>query len=159
MRSRLLVPIALLSLAACSHVTPMAQPAPQPGVDTVSYSRAPDVLADAGDNTPRTYRGVFSSGFEVSWFQPCNATPGDAMWWVTFTDEALAQRDSLLGRLTTAPSNGLVFEWVGTISPKMAMGAGHGGRGSRYMLVTRVLGVHAADADEQVSCGSPNRFG
>jgi len=34
--------------------------------------------------------------------------------------------------------------WRATVGPKMPMGAGHMGRGSRYMLVTEVLSLSAS---------------
>ena len=92
------------------------------------------------------YRGWYESGFEVSWFHPCDAEPGDDMWWVTLTDNALRQRDSLTKVLAGNP-RALVVHWRGTVSPKMPMGAGHMGRGSRYMLVTEVIVVR--DSNEK----------
>jgi hypothetical protein len=91
------------------------------------------------------YRGVYESGFEVSWFHPCDATPGDDTWWVTLTNDALRQRDSLAKGLTGRPRAVLV-RWRATVGPKMPVGAGHMGRGSRYMLVTQVLALTAADS-------------
>jgi hypothetical protein len=38
----------------------------------------------------REYRGVYESGFEVSWFHPCDATAGDDTWWVTLTKRRVA---------------------------------------------------------------------
>jgi hypothetical protein len=92
----------------------------------------------------REYRGVYESGFEVSWFHPCDATPGDDTWWVTLTNDALRQRDSLAKGLTDRPRAVLV-RWRATVGPKMPVGAGHMGRGSRYMLVTQVLSLTSAD--------------
>lgn len=89
-------------------------------------------------DTVREYRGSYATGFEVSWFRPCDAERGDDMWWVTLTNDALRQRDSLAKRLTGQPQSVFV-RWRGTISPKMPAGAGHMGRGSRYLLVTEIL--------------------
>jgi len=95
-------------------------------------------------DTVREYRGLYETGFEVSWFHPCDAPPGDDTWWVTLTNDALRQRDSLAKALTGQPSAVLV-RWRATVSPKMPAGAGHMGRGSRYMLVTEVLSLSASD--------------
>jgi hypothetical protein len=93
---------------------------------------APPTIAD----TVREYRGLYESGFEVSWFHPCDAQPGDDLWWVTLTDAALHQRDSLATKLRG--QQGAVFvRWRGTTSAKMQ--AGHMGRGTRYMLISEVL--------------------
>lgn len=73
----------------------------------------------------------------MSWFEPCGAPRNDAMWWVTLTDDALHQRDSILATIKTQPTNGLAVRWRGTISMRMP-NAGHGGRGTRYMLVTSI---------------------
>jgi hypothetical protein len=95
-------------------------------------------------DTVLEYHGLYESGFEVSWFHPCDATPGDDTWWVTLTNDALRQRDSLAKSLTGKPRSVLV-RWKATVGPKMPPGAGHMGRGSRYMLVTKVLSLRAAD--------------
>jgi len=86
----------------------------------------------------REYRGTYVTGFEVSWFRPCEAERGDDRWWVTLTDGALRQRDSLAKRLTGQPRSVFV-RWRGTVGPKMPTGAGHMGLGSRYLLVTEIL--------------------
>jgi hypothetical protein len=95
-------------------------------------------------DTVREYRGTYATGFEISWFRPCDAERGDDMWWVTLTNDALRQRDSLAKQLTGQPHSVFV-RWRGTISPKMPAGTGHMGRGSRYMLVTEVLELRPAE--------------
>ena len=102
--------------------------------------RPPAARAD----TVREYRGTYATGFEISWFRPCDAERGDDMWWVTLTNDALRQRDSLAKRLTSQPHSVFV-RWRGTVSPKMPAGAGHMGRGSRYMLVTEILELRRAE--------------
>jgi len=103
----------------------------------------PDTLRIRADSV-REYHGLYETGFEVSWFHACDAEPGDDTWWVTLTNDALRQRDSLTKALTGHP-RALLVRWRGTVSPKMPMGAGHMGRGSRYMLVSEVLTVRASD--------------
>jgi hypothetical protein len=107
-----------------------------------SPTETPAVRAHA--DTIREYRGLYETGFEVSWFHPCGAPPGDDRWWVTLSNDALRQRDSLTKPLTGHP-RALYVRWRGTVSPKMPAGAGHMGRGSRYMLVTEVLQLRASD--------------
>jgi len=97
-----------------------------------------------GADTVGEYRGLYETGFEVSWFHPCGAQPGDDSWWVTLSNHALRQRDSL-ARAVTGKPRVLYVRWRGTVSPKMPAGAGHMGRGSRYMLVTEVLQLRASD--------------
>jgi hypothetical protein len=104
----------------------------------------------AGADTVGEYRGLYETGFEVSWFHPCGAPSGDDSWWVTLSNDALRQRDSLAKSLTGQP-RALYVRWRGTVSPKMPAGAGHMGRGSRYMLVTEVLQLRASD---QAGCTS-----
>ena len=99
------------------------------------------VVPTSADTVVREYRGLYETGFEVSWFHPCDAEAGDDTWWVTLTDDALRQRDSLAAALPKKP--GAVFvRWRGTTSMKMR--AGHMGRGTRYMLVSEVLQMRAA---------------
>jgi hypothetical protein len=100
--------------------------------------------ARASADTVREYRGIYETGFEVSWFHPCGAPGGDDRWWVTLTNDALHQRDSLSRSLTGQP-RALYVRWRATVSQKMPAGAGHMGRGSRYMLVTEVLQLRAAE--------------
>jgi hypothetical protein len=95
-------------------------------------------------DTLREYRGLYETGFEVSWFHPCGAPAGDDSWWVTLSNDALRQRDSLAKSVTGQP-RALYVRWRGTVSPKMPAGAGHMGRGSRYLLVTEVLQLRASD--------------
>jgi hypothetical protein len=106
-----------------------------------SSRTVPRVAPAALDTVVREHRGVYETGFEMSWFHPCDAPPGDDTWWVTLTDAALRQRDSLAA--TLPKQSGAVFvRWRGTTSMKMP--AGHMGRGTRYMLVSEVLELRAA---------------
>ena len=59
--------------------------------------------AYAPSDTVREYRGLYETGFEVSWFHPCGAPAGDDSWWVTLSNDALRQRDSLAKSLTGQP--------------------------------------------------------
>jgi hypothetical protein len=133
MTMRLLLPLALaggfaaLESASRGDLAATAVPAFRAHADTV-----------------REYRGLYETGFEVSWFHPCGAPPGDDRWWVTLSNEALRQRDSLTKSIEGRP-RALFVRWRGTVSPKMPAGAGHMGRGSRYMLVTEVLQLRASD--------------
>jgi hypothetical protein len=104
---------------------------------SVSMAAASPAPAD----TAREYRGLYESGFEVSWFHPCDAEPSDNLWWVTLTDAALHQRDSLATRLR-GQSGAVYVRWRGTTSTKMQ--AGHMGRGTRYMLISEVLEIRPA---------------
>jgi hypothetical protein len=88
---------------------------------------------------PREFRGAYTRGFEASWFAPCDAPIDDALWWVTLTEDARLQRDSLLKALTTPATGALAVRWKGTISARMP--AGQMGRGTRYLLVTQILEV------------------
>jgi hypothetical protein len=109
-----------------------------------SLARGVADTVPARSDSVREYRGLYETGFEVSWFHPCDAQPGDDSWWVTLTNEALQQRDSLTKTLTGQPRR-LFVRWRGTVSPKMPAGAVHLGRGSRYMLVSQVISVRASD--------------
>ncbi|MEO6526464.1 MAG: hypothetical protein ABIP93_07560 [Gemmatimonadaceae bacterium] len=106
--------------------------------------------APAAADSVKEYRGLYETGFEVSWFHPCDAPRSDGTWWVTLTDAALHQRDSLAAALPGQRANSAVFvRWRGTTSMKMP--AGHGGLGTRYMLVTEVLQLRPGS---EASCAS-----
>ena len=134
--------VACITAAACSSSNRQAEaPAPVAAaatapVDTVIL-HAESPLTPAG--TPREFRGAYTRGFEASWFAPCDAPTGDALWWVTLTEDARLQRDSMLAKLDVAPTGALAVRWRATISERMR--AGHMGRGTRYMLVTEFLEV------------------
>ena len=91
------------------------------------------------DSTIQEYRGTYQRGFEQSWFVPCEGPMDDRMWWVTLTDQALLQRDSLLAKISKDPTNGLAVRWRATVGPRMP--AGMMGHGTRYMLVTEIIEV------------------
>lgn len=143
---------ALALLAACSRKREPAL-APEP-------SRAAVASSLPGTDTVRTpipagrpikeYLGSYQRGFEMSWFSPCGASLDDGLWWVTLTDEALAQRDSLLAKLVAVPTGALAVRWRGSIGPRMR--AGHTGRGTRYMLVSEVIDIRPLPS--QGACGT-----
>ena len=133
MTMRPLFPLVLAAGIAAVWPTPHATSA-------VTAARTVSAPAD----TVREYRGLYETGFEVSWFHPCGAPPGDDSWWVTLSNDALRQRDSLTKSLAGQPRR-LYVRWRATVGPKMPAGAGHMGRGSRYMLVTEVLQLRASD--------------
>jgi hypothetical protein len=134
-------PLLPLALAAGLAAFELARPAGS-AAGTMRAMRAfvDTVRAD----TVREYRGLYETGFEVSWFHPCGAPSGDDRWWVTLSNDALRQRDSLAKPISGQPRV-LYVRWRGTVSPKMPAGAGHMGRGSRYLLVTEVLQLRASD--------------
>jgi hypothetical protein len=101
---------------------------------TIPETPAPVVVAPGA---VREFRGAYTRGFEASWFAPCAAPIDDALWWVTLTEDARLQRDSLLRALTTPATGALAVRWRGTISARMP--AGQMGRGTRYLLVHEVL--------------------
>ena len=102
------------------------------------------------DTTTQEYRGAYQRGFEQSWFIPCDSPSDDKMWWVTLTDDALRQRDSLLATITAPATNGLSVRWRATVSARMP--SGHMGRGTRYMLVTKIIDIRPMP--DAVGCGS-----
>jgi hypothetical protein len=92
------------------------------------------------DSTIREFRGAYQRGFEQSWFAACGAASDDRQWWVTLTDQALAERDSILATIPkVAPSDGLYVRWKASVGKRMP--AGMMGRGTRYILVTEVLEI------------------
>jgi hypothetical protein len=100
----------------------------------------PAATRAARDTLIREYRGAYQRGFEQSWFVPCDAPArDDKLWWVTLTDQALLQRDSLLAKITKEKTEGLVVRWRATVGPRMP--AGMMGRGTRYMLVTEIIEI------------------
>lgn len=140
---RRIQPLALVGLlwtGACSRGRPAAEvpapasatvPEPAPAPQTSSAQPAGPALSI------REYHGAYSRGFEASWFIPCGAPLDDALWWVTLTDDALRQRDSLLKKVTRPATGALAVRWRGSTSNRMP--AGQMGRGTRYLLVTQII--------------------
>jgi hypothetical protein len=138
MQRRIVGLIVFLAAAGCSRAAaPAATPEPAPTPAT-SPSSGPFPGAPAA-GTEQEFHGAYSRGFEASWFSPCDAPSDDALWWVTLSEDARVQRDSLLKALTEPPTGALAVRWRGTISARMP--AGQMGRGTRYLLVTRILEV------------------
>jgi hypothetical protein len=144
MRRPFLTLVACVAAVACSRSAPPAA-APAPAGTEVPTAAAPaptpaPTSAPSPDRAaPREFRGAYTRGFEASWFAPCDAPIDDALWWVTLTEDARLQRDSLLKALTTRATGALAVRWKGTISARMP--AGQMGRGTRYLLVTQILEV------------------
>jgi len=131
----------MLTAPACGrHRATEASPVPGPSAATLPASA--DTSAPAA---LRVFRGTYSSGYEISWFEACDAPRGDATWWVTLSEDARLQRDSLVRRLTTRPTQGLAVQWRGTVGPRMRGGAGHMGRGTRYLLVTEIISLRTLE--------------
>ena len=107
--------------------------------DARTQSATPAPSSTNRDSLTREYRGAYQRGFEQSWFTPCDSPRDDRFWWVTLTDQALLERDSLLARITKMPTEGLAVRWRATVGPRMP--AGMMGRGTRYMLVTEIIEV------------------
>lgn len=126
-----------VTLAACHRQRAVVSPAPEQATPVTSVP-AP-TPSTTSDTSVREFRGAYTRGFEASWFVPCGAPADDALWWVTLTDDALHQRDSLLKALPFRPTGALVVQWRGTTSARAQ--AGMMGRGTRYLLVTQVLDV------------------
>lgn len=136
MSPRILIPAACLAAFACAH---SARPADVPAPAPQSAPASAPAMAPLPAGPVREFRGAYTRGFEASWFVPCEAPRDDALWWVTLTEDARLQRDSLLKTLTTTATGALAVRWRGTISERMP--AGQMGRGTRYMLVHEVLEV------------------
>lgn len=108
-----------------------------PSPETAGAQATPSAPADT---TIREYRGAYQRGFEQSWFAACGVPWDDRQWWVTLTDQALAERDSILASVPRlGPADGLYVRWKGRIGKRMP--AGMMGRGTRYILITEVLDV------------------
>ena len=129
--------IVFVTFAACTRVASVQAPTPASVPAPVAAPVTSSPLPTAPGREEREYLGAYTRGFEASWFAPCGAPVDDALWWVTLTEDARLQRDSLLKSITRPATGALVVRWRGTTSARMP--AGQMGRGSRYMLVTRIL--------------------
>jgi hypothetical protein len=144
--------VACVTIGACSRSVPPADaPTPASAPAPASVPVPAPVLVAPG--AVREFRGAYTRGFEASWFVPCNAAMDDALWWVTLTENARLQRDSLLKTLTRPATGALAVRWRGTISERMP--AGQMGRGTRYMLVHEVLEVRPLPSEG--ACGVVSR--
>jgi hypothetical protein len=152
MRRPFLSLVACVAMGACSRsAPPAAVPVPASEPATTSVPASAPVLLPPG--AVREFRGSYTRGFEASWFAPCDAARDDALWWVTLTEDARLQRDSLLKTLTRPATGALAVRWRGTISERMP--AGQMGRGTRYLLVQEVLEVRPLPSEG--ACGVVSR--
>ena len=151
--------VACVTAAACSSSSPPAEaPAPVPAAPAPPVTSAPDRVtrpanASQAAAPAREFRGSYTRGFEASWFAPCDAPIGDALWWVTLTEDARLQRDSMLKAMTGTPTGALAVRWRGTVSERMP--AGHMGRGTRYLLVIEIREM--TPLPEAGACGVSSR--
>jgi hypothetical protein len=138
--------VACVTVIACARSNPSVEaPAPAPAAasavpDTVILRAESPVRASASGPL-REFRGAYTRGFEASWFVPCDAPMGDTLWWVTLTEDARIQRDSMLKAMTGTRTGALAVRWRGMVGERMP--AGHMGRGTRYLLVTEILEIRA----------------
>ena len=152
--------IAMVTATMATACSRSSASAPVPSGGAAPHASVPSVPSvPSGALTPdtvraeREYRGSYTRGWEASWFAPCDAPRDDALWWVTLTEPARLQRDSLLGALSQPPTGALAVRWRGTISNRMP--AGQMGRGTRYMLVTEVIEVRPLTGTGM--CAPPGR--
>ena len=139
MRRPILSLAACIAFAACARSpAPAEAPTPEPAAVPTTVP-TPPMPSATGIGVEREFRGAYTRGFEASWFAPCDAPASDALWWVTLTEDARLQRDSLLRTITSPATEALHVRWRGTVSERMR--AGHMGRGTRYILVTEILEV------------------
>src|SRR3954466_334282 len=105
--------LALAMTAACARsAAPVSSPEPEPAVEQATPAPQARSVSPARDTT-REFRGAYTRGFGASWFVPCDAPLDDALWWVTLTEDARLQRDSLLRTLTRPPTGALAVRWRG----------------------------------------------
>lgn len=140
-------------LALLLALTLIASPAAAQSADSTRRDTLPAPARADSSREVREYRGAYSSGYEISWFEPCGFRWRDGPWWVTLTEKARLQRDSLLALFPDRPREGLAVRWRATVGPKMAAGAGHMGRGTRYMLVTEIISLRPLGPGREGACG------
>jgi hypothetical protein len=151
-QARRLSIVMLIVSAACARSRSTAEPAPasSPAEASAPSTPAPSAVKDTSRATSvHEYYGAYARGWEASWFEPCDAPIDDKLWWVTLSDVALRQRDSLLTTLKVRPTGALAVRWRGTISERMP--AGMMGRGTRYLLVTEIVALRALPGEG--ACG------
>ena len=154
MRRPFLSLMSCLAVLGCSRSVPPADtPVPAPEPAAAATPPATTARPATAASAVREFRGAYTRGFEASWFVPCDAPLDDALWWVTLSEDARLQRDSLLRTLTRPATGALAVRWRGTISARMP--AGQMGRGTRYLLVHDVLEVRPLPSEG--ACGAVAR--
>lgn len=96
----------------------------------------------------RELAGHYTASPGGQWFRPCSASDEEAAWWVTFTDEAVAQHDAAPFADLLRSDEPMFVRWWAALGDREA-GAPEGpGPGTRYALVREILEVRpAADGD------------
>ncbi|HEY0970334.1 MAG TPA: hypothetical protein VGE02_05090 [Gemmatimonadales bacterium] len=117
--SRALYPLAALALMAT----------------TACAGRRPDL----GQLPTRDVSGHYTGGRGGSWFRPCGIASTDSAWWVTFTDRAVVQRDSLRSVGALPDGERRFVRWLGAVTEGGEVGPR--GRGAPALLVREILDV------------------
>jgi hypothetical protein len=92
----------------------------------------------AGEPPLPEYHGHYSWGFEVSRFVACGSPADDRPWWVTLSDRALAQRDSVVATLPGPAPARVYVRWRGVAGGRLPS-AGHMGRSRRYFAAGEIV--------------------
>lgn len=103
------------------------------------------------DLPTREIAGHYTATGEGQWFRPCTASEEEAAWWVTFTEEAVEQREAAPFAALLQSEGPLFVHWRVALGDR-ADGAPEGpGPGTRYALVREILDVRPATDDDCAS--------
>lgn len=94
----------------------------------------------------RELAGHYAGGTAGSWFRRCGAAPADSAWWVTFTERAVAQRDSLQRAGALPPGERRFVRWRAAVTEGGEVGPR--GPGVPALLVREILVVRPPAAGD-----------
>lgn len=101
---------------------------------------------DLGQLPTRDVTGHYTGSRGQSWFRPCGLAPSDSAWWVTFTDRAVIQRDSLRRAGALPDGERRFVRWLAAVTESGRVGPR--GPGAPALLVREIIDVRPPTAGD-----------
>lgn len=96
--------------------------------------------------TPREFRGHFTTGADGSWFRSCGAAPADSAWWATVTGAAAEQLADARRAGRHVDGRPSYVQWRAVLTTGGEIGPR--GRGAPALLVRDVATLRPAAASD-----------
>lgn len=85
--------------------------------------------------------GYYTANSDGKWFQPCSATDEDELWWVTFTEHAVEQREVPPFADLLRSDQPVFVRWRAALGDREVGDPDGPGPGTRYALVREIVEI------------------